>query len=241
MVLITENGVAGGVLLVKDHQNGTSVNQSRGCNNESFTRSSNSVEPTEDSYYADDEDHHHDDDDDYDDDDIYQEFEELDFSELPDTKSIVSDDSFYPPDDSLSFEKCLSPESPEPLSFFKACCSNNAIIVKIMIRQGVTEEEVREVDKNNRVSLASFSSWMFKSEMCTFYATKLNDNKLLLNMFPKHSHTLSLVRQIESPTPKLKPLAESVLLVGVLKKVSYSVYTFLGKSSYKCLIVLSAY
>lgn len=173
MVLITENGVAGGVVLVKDHKYGTSVNQARGCNNESFIQSSNSVEPTEDSYYADDEDHHLYDGDD--DDDIYQEFEELDFSELPDSKSIVSDDSFYPPDDSLNFEKCPSPESPEPLSFFKACCSNNAIIVKIMIRQGVTEEEVREVDKNNRVSLDTFSSWMFKSEMCTFYATKLND------------------------------------------------------------------
>uniref|UniRef100_A0A8C2L405 Ankyrin repeat domain 33Bb n=1 Tax=Cyprinus carpio TaxID=7962 RepID=A0A8C2L405_CYPCA len=105
-----------------------------------------------DSYYAGDEDHHLYDDDD-DDDDVYQEFEELDFSELPDTKSIVSDDSFYPPDDSLNFEKCQNPESPEPISFFKACCTNNAIIVKIMIRQGVTEEEVREVDKNNRTGL----------------------------------------------------------------------------------------
>ncbi|KAL0200834.1 hypothetical protein M9458_004021, partial [Cirrhinus mrigala] len=102
-----------------------------------------------DSYYADDEDHHPYDEDD-DDDDIYQEFEELDFSELPDTKSIASEDSFYPPDDSLNFEKCPTPESPEPITLFKACCTNNSIIVKIMIRQGVTEEEVREVDRNNR-------------------------------------------------------------------------------------------
>lgn len=152
MVLITENGVAGGVLPVKDHQYGTSVNQARDWNNEeSSIQSSTIEEPTEDSYYADDEDHHLSDNDD-DDDDIYQEFEELDFSKLPDNKSLLSDDSFYPPDDSLNFEKCLSPESPEPLSFFKACCTNNAIIVKILIRQGVTEEEVREVDKNNRVS-----------------------------------------------------------------------------------------
>ncbi|KAK7163148.1 hypothetical protein R3I93_007252 [Phoxinus phoxinus] len=153
MVLITENGVAGGVLPVKDHQYGTSVNQARGCNNEeSSIQSSTIEEPSEDSYYADDEDHHLSDDDE-DDDDIYQEFEELDFSKLPDNKSIMSDDSFYPPDDSLNFEKCLSPESPEPLSFFKACCTNNAIIVKILIRQGVTEAEVREVDKNNRTGL----------------------------------------------------------------------------------------
>ncbi|XP_062849593.1 ankyrin repeat domain-containing protein 33B [Trichomycterus rosablanca] len=87
-------------------------------------------------------------DDDDDDDDVYQEFEEFDFSQLPDTKSIASDDSFYPPD-----QRSPTPEDQEPLTFFMACCSNNAIIVKIMIRQGVTEEEVREVDKNNRTGL----------------------------------------------------------------------------------------
>lgn len=160
MVLITENGVAGGVLLVKDHQHGTGHNRARSSNNEvSSIQSSTSVEPTEDSYNADDEDHHPYDDDD--DDDVYQEFEELDFSELPDTKSIASGDSFYPPDDSIIFEKCQDPESPEPISFFKACCSNNAIIVKIMIRQGVTEEEVREMDKNNRVSFAMVVKCIF--------------------------------------------------------------------------------
>ncbi|TRY92331.1 hypothetical protein DNTS_013300 [Danionella cerebrum] len=153
MVLILENGVAGGVLLVKDQQNTTSPKHRRSWTiEESSVQSSSGVEPTEDSYYADDEDHHFYDDDD-DDDDVYQEFEELDFSELQDTKSIASDDSFYPPDDALDFQKCPSPESPELISFFKACCSNNAIIVKIMIRQGVTEEEVQEVDKNKRTGL----------------------------------------------------------------------------------------
>ncbi len=164
MVLITENGVAGGVLLVKDHQHSTGHNHARDWNDEeSSIQSSTSVEPTEDSYYADDEDHHphFDNDNDDEDDDVYQEFEELDFSELPDTKSILSDDSFYPPDDSLNFEKCQDPESPEPISFFKACCSNNAIIVKIMIRQGVTEEEVREMDKNNRVSFVMVVKCLF--------------------------------------------------------------------------------
>lgn len=87
-----------------------------------------------------------------DEDDIYQEFEELDFEALLDTDtcSIASDDSFYPPD--LSDVSLVSgPDSPEPISFFKACCNNNAVIVKIMIRQGVTEEEVRETDRNRRV------------------------------------------------------------------------------------------
>lgn len=86
-----------------------------------------------------------------DEDDIYQEFEELDFEALPDeadTRSIASDDSFYPPD---SASLLSGADSPEPISFFKACCNNNAIIVKIMIRQGVTEEEVRETDRNRRV------------------------------------------------------------------------------------------
>lgn len=97
-----------------------------------------------------------------DEDDIYQEFEELDFEALPDrsdTRSIASDDSFYPPDNSImSFMyRSESPDSPQPISFFKACCNNNAIIVKIMIRQGVTEEEVRETDRNRRVGISGFN------------------------------------------------------------------------------------
>ncbi|RXN34649.1 ankyrin repeat domain-containing 33B-like protein [Labeo rohita] len=84
-----------------------------------------------------------------------EDFEELDdFSDLPDTRSIASDDSFYPPDDDFAdSERTPSPESPAPLSFFQACCSNNALIVKLMIRQGVTEEDVQETDKNNRTGL----------------------------------------------------------------------------------------
>lgn len=101
-----------------------------------------------------------------DEDDIYQEFEELDFEALPDrsdTRSIASDDSFYPPDNSVASHmyRSPSPESPEPISFFKACCNNNAIIVKIMIRQGVTEEEVRETDRNRRVGGSMHLNEMF--------------------------------------------------------------------------------
>lgn len=87
-----------------------------------------------------------------DEDDIYQEFEDLDFEALlddTDTRSIASDDSFYPPNSDVSMFS--DPDSPEPISFFKACCNNNSIIVKIMIRQGVTEEEVGETDRNRRV------------------------------------------------------------------------------------------
>ncbi|KAE8291384.1 Ankyrin repeat domain-containing protein 33B [Larimichthys crocea] len=93
-----------------------------------------------------------------DEDDIYQEFEELDFetmSDFSDTRSIASDDSFYPPDNSVMSHlySSPSPDSPEPISFFKACCNNNTIIVKILIRQGVTEEEAKETDRNRRSGL----------------------------------------------------------------------------------------
>lgn len=80
-------------------------------------------------------------------------FEEVDFEDLEDCRSITSDDSFYPPDDAFAdSERTPSPESPEPMSFFQACCTNNPAIVRIMIRHGVTEEEVKEKDRNNRVS-----------------------------------------------------------------------------------------
>lgn len=80
------------------------------------------------------------------------EFEEVDFEEFEDCRSIASDDSFYPPDDAFAdSERSPSPDSPEPLSFFRACCSNNAAVVRILIRHGVKEEEVKETDRNNRV------------------------------------------------------------------------------------------
>ncbi|XP_076840842.1 ankyrin repeat domain-containing protein 33B [Brachyhypopomus gauderio] len=93
------------------------------------------------------------DDDDSDDDDVYQVFEEFDFSQLPDVSSIVSDGLLCSATGSLLHHYRQTPESPETLTFFKACCNNNAVIVKFMIRQGITEEEVREVDKNNRTGL----------------------------------------------------------------------------------------
>nr|XP_020462122.1 ankyrin repeat domain-containing protein 33B-like isoform X2 [Monopterus albus] len=81
-------------------------------------------------------------------------FEEVDFEDLNDCQSIASDDSFYPPDDAFAdSERCPSLGSPEPLSFFQACCTNNAAVVRIMIRHGVEEEEVRRTDRNNRTGL----------------------------------------------------------------------------------------
>ncbi|XP_054458875.1 ankyrin repeat domain-containing protein 33B-like [Anoplopoma fimbria] len=122
-----------------------------------------------------------------DEDDIYQEFEELDFEALPDrsdTQSIVSDDSFYPPDnsDASHMYRSPSPDSPEPISFFKACCNNNAIIVKIMIRQGVTEEEVKETDRNRRSGLivACYHGYMdvvMALSQCPYLDVNWQDNE----------------------------------------------------------------
>nr|XP_040023700.1 ankyrin repeat domain-containing protein 33B [Gasterosteus aculeatus aculeatus] len=82
------------------------------------------------------------------------ESEEVDFEDLQDCRSIVSDDSFYPPDDAFAdSERTPSPESPEPLSLFRACCSNNASVVRLMVRRGVKEEEVHRKDRNNRIGL----------------------------------------------------------------------------------------
>lgn len=81
-----------------------------------------------------------------------------DFSELPDTCSIASDDSFYPPrgldddDDDIWSLEGDERDSPEALSLFRACCTNNSIVLKALIRQGPQEEEVREADRNRRVS-----------------------------------------------------------------------------------------
>ncbi|XP_025038905.2 ankyrin repeat domain-containing protein 33B [Pelodiscus sinensis] len=86
----------------------------------------------------------------------YEEYE--DFSELPDTRSIASDDSFYPPSGEEDEEESWSlgeseDSSPEPLSLFRACCTNNAVVLRALIRQGPEEEEVQETDRNNRTGL----------------------------------------------------------------------------------------
>lgn len=153
---VQENGVAGGVGITKIEYKTTKVDmdipamvvtkaESREANDEEIE-----VDYTR-NYWEDE-------------DDIYQEFEDLDFESLSDhsdTQSIASDNSFYPYDSSLTSQishfshlsYSLCTDSPEPISFFKACCSNNAIIVKVMIRQGVTEEEVKETDRNRRVGI----------------------------------------------------------------------------------------
>ncbi|XP_029580574.1 ankyrin repeat domain-containing protein 33B-like [Salmo trutta] len=167
MVQITEDPGGGGGTLLNVQQNGISGGQARivrGPKDEESSILSETVagNENEDPNEGDNEESNYYDDDD---DDVYQEFEEFDFDTLQDlpkdTKSINSDNSFYPPDDSLKY-RTPSPNTPEPLSFFKACSNNNSIIVKIMIRQGVTKEEVIETDKNNRNGLivACYMGWV---------------------------------------------------------------------------------
>lgn len=73
-----------------------------------------------------------------------------DFSDLPDTRSIASDDSFYPPQETDEDESELS-DSEQQLSLFRACCTNNTAVVRVLLRQGPQEEDVRETDRNKRV------------------------------------------------------------------------------------------
>uniref|UniRef100_A0A3B5LJU3 Uncharacterized protein n=1 Tax=Xiphophorus couchianus TaxID=32473 RepID=A0A3B5LJU3_9TELE len=116
------------------------------------------------------------------------EFEEVDFEDLEDCRSIASDDSFYPPDDVFAdSERSPSPESPEPLSFFKACCTNNAAIVRIMIRHGVKEEEIKETDRNNRC-MNSCMTAHFRESRQTRIASHFQSNFTSFMSFGLSSH-----------------------------------------------------
>lgn len=88
----------------------------------------------------------------------YEEYE--DFSRLPDTRSIASDDSFYP---SLSREECgagsaesvseaVSEGVPEAATLLRAACANDVGLLKALVRRGPRAEEVQETDPNGRVS-----------------------------------------------------------------------------------------
>lgn len=142
MVLITDDRDGGGASSVRVKQ----LQQQQKVTQVQPTIVEESLSNSDEDYLGDEDDE----DDDGEEDD--NECEEVDFDDLEDCRSIASDDSFYPPDDVFAdSERTPSPESPEPLSFFQACCTNNAAIVRIMIRHGVKQEEVNEKDRNNRV------------------------------------------------------------------------------------------
>uniref|UniRef100_UPI00398EC4B2 ankyrin repeat domain-containing protein 33B-like n=1 Tax=Pristiophorus japonicus TaxID=55135 RepID=UPI00398EC4B2 len=69
-----------------------------------------------------------------------------------DTCSILSDDSFYPPDlQSLSSETASATGG--PLSLYRACATSNAIGLKGLMCQELSEREVMERDRNGRTGL----------------------------------------------------------------------------------------
>ncbi|XP_033034691.1 ankyrin repeat domain-containing protein 33B isoform X2 [Trachypithecus francoisi] len=85
----------------------------------------------------------------------YEEFE--DFSSLPDTRSIASDDSFYPFEDEeeQGVESAESvPEGvPEAATVLRAACANNVGLLRTLVRRGVSVEEAQETDRNGRTGL----------------------------------------------------------------------------------------
>uniref|UniRef100_A0A2K6ULI4 Uncharacterized protein n=1 Tax=Saimiri boliviensis boliviensis TaxID=39432 RepID=A0A2K6ULI4_SAIBB len=80
-----------------------------------------------------------------------------DFSSLPDTRSIASDDSFYPFEDEeeQGVESAESvPEGvPEAASLLRAACANDVGLLRALVRRGVSVEEAQETDRNGRTGL----------------------------------------------------------------------------------------
>ncbi|XP_078009439.1 ankyrin repeat domain-containing protein 33B [Phascolarctos cinereus] len=96
----------------------------------------------------------------------YEEY--VDFSLLPDARSIASDDSFYPSDGEDGWLEQGEPESwccsevedyadegavPEAVSLFSAASTNNVGLLRALIRRGPSAEEVQETDRNSRTGL----------------------------------------------------------------------------------------
>ncbi|XP_051872664.1 ankyrin repeat domain-containing protein 33B-like [Pristis pectinata] len=72
--------------------------------------------------------------------------------EESDTCSVLSDDSFYPPElRSLSSETTSVTEG--PLTLYRACATSNAVGLKELMCRKLSEREVMEKDKNGRTGL----------------------------------------------------------------------------------------
>ncbi|KAM6224386.1 ankyrin repeat domain-containing protein 33B [Rhynchocyon petersi] len=85
----------------------------------------------------------------------YEDYE--DFSQLPDTRSIASDDSFYPPGSeelhSVSSVDSVPEGAPEAVTLLRAACTNDVELLRTLVRRGPRLEEVRETDRNGRTGL----------------------------------------------------------------------------------------
>lgn len=85
----------------------------------------------------------------------YEEYE--DFSSLPDTRSIASDDSFYPPggeeECGSGSAECVPEGVPEAATLLRASCTNDVGLLRALVLRGPSSEEVRETDRNGRTGL----------------------------------------------------------------------------------------
>ncbi|KAB0347334.1 hypothetical protein FD754_012191 [Muntiacus muntjak] len=86
----------------------------------------------------------------------YEEYE--DFSSLPDTRSIASDDSFYPYGDEEEYSSVSAESAPEAVpegvpeaaTLLRAACANDVGLLRALVRRGPSAEEVQETDRNGR-------------------------------------------------------------------------------------------
>ncbi|XP_062941540.1 ankyrin repeat domain-containing protein 33B [Cynocephalus volans] len=85
----------------------------------------------------------------------YEEYE--DFSRLPDTRSIASDDSFYPFEDEEEFRAgtagSVSEGGPETATLLRAACANDVGLLRALVRRGPSVRDVQETDRNGRTGL----------------------------------------------------------------------------------------
>ncbi|XP_047624116.1 ankyrin repeat domain-containing protein 33B [Phacochoerus africanus] len=89
----------------------------------------------------------------------YEDYE--DFSSLPDTRSIASDDSFYPSGGEEEYSSVSSesvpegfPEGvPEAATLLRAASANDVGLLRALVRRGPSAEEVQETDRNGRTGL----------------------------------------------------------------------------------------
>ncbi|XP_065761789.1 ankyrin repeat domain-containing protein 33B isoform X1 [Muntiacus reevesi] len=89
----------------------------------------------------------------------YEEYE--DFSSLPDTRSIASDDSFYPYGDEEEYSSVSAESAPEAVpegvpeaaTLLRAACANDVGLLRALVRRGPSAEEVQETDRNGRTGL----------------------------------------------------------------------------------------
>ncbi|XP_075396978.1 ankyrin repeat domain-containing protein 33B [Tenrec ecaudatus] len=85
----------------------------------------------------------------------YEEYE--DFSQLLDTRSVASDDSFYPDADEeergASRSECAPEGDQEAATLLRAASANDVELLRTLVRRGPRVEEVQETDRNGRTGL----------------------------------------------------------------------------------------